>query len=329
MPKVPEIPGMLGEEETTLFVETVKSYLRTWIHESIEPLAQALVAKYPNLAIDSDAEKIAVKLVPFAEAMLRNKYGIQINNSKLGQFLLGLGTDAIRELIAEVKTASKNLSANKPAEGGGRKAMTPIVRRLLRCTAYPGVVYFAGCPADHGNIVTVEEVTGNGGKKRREAKSSPRPDCYTIPVNVAFALMEKGGHTPSSTEEGLNAFCVCDTEVRAEIERYRAELDAKAKAAAQPPRTPIVTPEEVRAGARWVAGAIRDTGMFVGSTITSAVSGTASAVKSAVEAAPERTKRHYDNLRTADHVRAADIRKKREDRKTARAAAKAAGKVTP
>jgi hypothetical protein len=175
--------------------------------------------------------------------------------------------DRIEDLVPLVAREYNRIL--KEQGGGAGKAPTAssttafVPKRLMLCDAHPGVIYLWACPANHHSTMTTEDVNAGNNKKRKEARTTPREDCRMIATAVASALMDKEGRTPSSSDEGLNAICVCETEVPAEIARYRTEkakADKVAATVAMPKGPSLVTIPEVR-------GAFAAVGRAIGRTV--------------------------------------------------------------
>jgi hypothetical protein len=179
--------------------------------------------------------------------------------------------DRIMDVLPLV-AAEFNRIVQAQGGGAGKAPSTPsapafVPKRLMVCDAYSGVIYLWACPANHHSVTAYEEVNAGNGKKRKEARTTPRDDCHLIATAIASALMEKEGRTPSSSDEGLNAVCICETEVVAEITRYREEKAKAEKAkvdASRPKDPPIFSHEEIRSGIRVTASAIGDAASAVG-----------------------------------------------------------------
>ncbi len=155
--------------------------------------------------------------------------------------------DRIMDLAPMVTAEFNHILQEKGGGAGKASAPTFTPKRLMLCDSHPGVVYLLACPANHHSVTTYEEVNSGNGKKQKQARTTPRDDCHMVATAIASALMEKEGRTPSSSDEGLNTVCICETEVAAEITRFREEKDnaEKAKVEASKPKKPLFRPETV------------------------------------------------------------------------------------
>jgi hypothetical protein len=112
-------------------------------------------------------------------------------------------------------------------------------RKCLQSDAYPGVIFHLECGTRHHVTATVKEETDAKGKKRKVASTDPRSDFRTVSIEAVAALMNKNGRTPSTTDDGYDVYCTCDTLVAGELERYyAAEAAKKPKDPAQKDKKP-------------------------------------------------------------------------------------------
>lgn len=278
----------------------IREYLETWLHGQMHPLAVWLVSNHPGLANDKVLTVIVPWLVPLAEAAIRSHFGKSIEKSKVRKMLFEIGTDLTRELLSEIEEVLKN-----PPQGGGKKEQSKtevtVYPTIWTNIAKPEIGFVDGCSAKHQN--EMRPVV----KKRKNApdehgEESVLRDGFS---QIEFAdFIDGGGRAPATPAEGWKNGCCCKRRIAEAKATLQAQRDAKTKAEAPKPKTePLVTRDEIRAGARAVGGAFAGVGRGIQTAVLATGRGIQAAAakgEAIVRQLPDRA-RALDG-RVADHA---------------------------